>query len=179
VPVVLAVAGFLIATQQDARQRELEEQRAEAAALQAYLDQMGQLLLEEDLRTSEAGSDTRLLARARTLTVLARLSARPSEGDSNKEQAVEFLSEAELVQDLDGKGPVISLEESELGGIDLDDEDLRGANLTSARLEGADLTDAVLTDAVLTGVKGVTNEELESQARSLEGATMPDGSKHP
>src|ERR687889_1564454 len=45
-------------------ERELAEQRAQDEALQAYLDQMSQLMLEEDLRNSKAHSEVRTLARA-------------------------------------------------------------------------------------------------------------------
>jgi uncharacterized protein YjbI with pentapeptide repeats len=65
---------------------------------------------------------------------------------------------------------------------------LAGANFNSAYLEGAnlgytDLTDADFSKADLPGAdlqdaSGITNEELEQQARSLKGAIMPDGSKH-
>src|SRR5919107_3639743 len=79
IPVVLAIAGFWFTTQQEARQqrietqsaqqaqeietqraeaeRELAEQRAQDAALQAYFDQMGSLLLRSGLRESEKGSE--------------------------------------------------------------------------------------------------------------------------
>ena len=48
------------------KQRELEREKAQNAALQTYLDQMGQMLLNEDLRTrrgqrpadASAGADT-------------------------------------------------------------------------------------------------------------------------
>jgi hypothetical protein len=38
---------------------------------------------------------------------------------------------------------------------------------------------ANLNGANLSGTKGITNEQLEQQAETLEGAIMPDGSKHP
>src|ERR671910_2393867 len=61
IPVVLAAAGFWFTAQQDQRQEAIEKQRAESAqeieeqraqdeALQAYLDQMSTLLFKEDLR---------------------------------------------------------------------------------------------------------------------------------
>jgi uncharacterized protein YjbI with pentapeptide repeats len=66
--------------------------------------------------------------------------------------------------------------------------DLIATNLTGARLFFADLTNAFLTGAGLlnvmldgtdlSGVWGVTNEELDQQATSLGGATMPDGQKY-
>jgi uncharacterized protein HemX len=95
VPLALAVIGFWFTVQQDARQQRIEDQRAQQAqkienqraeaerklaeqraqdvALQAYLDQMNNLLLERNLRESEEDSEVRTLARARTLTVLERL----------------------------------------------------------------------------------------------------------
>ena len=56
-----------------AHERELAEQQAQNDSLQTYLDQMGMLLLEKDLRSSKEDSEVRTLARARTLTVLGRL----------------------------------------------------------------------------------------------------------
>jgi hypothetical protein len=169
VPFALVVIGFLFTMQQDARQqrienqraeaeRELAEQRAQDEALQAYLDQMSSLLLEKDLRTSEEDSEVRTLARARTLTVLGRLDP------SRKTAVMQFLVEAELVQRVEGTGPIIRL-----GGADL-----RGAKLSRIDLLGADLSAANLT-----GAFGVTKERLEGQASSLEGTIMPDGSEHP
>src|SRR5215203_4023897 len=84
VPLALVLIGLVFSMQQDARQQQIENQRAEAErelaeqraqdeALQAYLDQMGQLMLDKDLRGSEEESEVRTLARARTLTVLSRL----------------------------------------------------------------------------------------------------------
>src|SRR5215203_3849812 len=79
VPLVLVVIGFLFTMQQDARQQQIEDQRAQQAqklenqraeaerelaeqsaqdeALQAYLDQMSSLLLEKDLRDSKKDSE--------------------------------------------------------------------------------------------------------------------------
>ena len=68
-----------------------------------------------------------------------------------------------------------------LGGADLTKADLSNANLqeaylSQANLEGANLTGANLTGADLKHAK-VTNEQL-AKARSLQGATMPDVTKH-
>jgi len=59
---------------------------------------------------------------------------------------------------------------------------LVGTNLTRADLTGADLTGANLTDADLTGADltgAIVSSQQLAQARSLQGATLPDGSKHP
>jgi uncharacterized protein YjbI with pentapeptide repeats len=284
VPLALAVIGLWFAAQQDARQQQIENQRADAEreladqraqdeALQAYLSQMGSLLLDKNLRKSEEDSEVRTLARARTLTVLGRLDP------SRKADVMEFLMEAELVQGVEGTGPIIELGgadlrdanlyyanldgallreadlrranlfnanlsganrrraelfNADLSGAYLHEADLRGANLSGADLSGeesrtpgeadiptvtyganlsganlsganlsganlsgtgvdlrnsgadlsdadlsdADLSDAKFSDADLRGARGVTNEELEQQAASLEGATMPNGQKY-
>lgn len=67
---------------------------------------------------------------------------------------------------------------ADLTGISLYNAHLWRADLTNAELSHAYLSDADLSSANLTGTKGVTNEQL-SKAQSLQGATMPDGSKHP
>jgi hypothetical protein len=59
VPLALAVIGLWFTMQQDARQQQSEEQRAQDEALQAYLDQMSMLILEKDLRNSEVDSAVR------------------------------------------------------------------------------------------------------------------------
>jgi uncharacterized protein YjbI with pentapeptide repeats len=64
-----------------------------------------------------------------------------------------------------------------LGGADLIDANLSNANLGNADLKGADLKGADLSNANLTGATGTTPEQL-AKAKSLQGATMPDGSKH-
>jgi uncharacterized protein YjbI with pentapeptide repeats len=244
VPLVLVVIGLVFTMLQDARQqdlenqrarpaqeienqrakaeRELAEQRAQDEALQAYLDQMNGLLLERDLRASEKGSEVRTLARARTLTALERLDP------SRKTALMQFLVEADLVQRVDGRDPIISLRGAGLSGTSLNQADLRGANLrfanlseadlllanlrganlrganlrgtllhdanlTKANLQGADLEEAILqradlsyanldsanlSGAYLGSAEGIINEELEQQADSLEGATMPNGQKY-
>jgi uncharacterized protein YjbI with pentapeptide repeats len=45
-------------------------------------------------------------------------------------------------------------------------------------LNWADLSGVEMSGADLRGARGVTNEQLEQQAASLEGATMPNGQKY-
>jgi uncharacterized protein YjbI with pentapeptide repeats len=258
VPLALAAIGLWFSAQQDAHQqqieekraeseRQIEEQRAQDAALQAYLDQMSQLMLERDLRSSKERSEESTLARARTRTVLARLNSR------RKGSVVQFLYEADLINK---NSPVVSLSDVRLSGADLSGADLSGAELSDVELSDADLSDgadlsdadlsganlrkadlgganlsgadlggaelqlAVLSGAVLIGANlsgganlsyadlsdadlidanlsdtylnqadlsganllgadlGVSEEELDEQAKTLEGATMTDGSMH-
>jgi hypothetical protein len=71
------------------------------------------------------------------------------------------------------------LQHAKLSSANLQNADLRSADLFRANLVGAYLPEAILEDANvrytnLTHAKGVTNEQL-SAAKSLEGATMPNG----
>ena len=50
---------------------------------------------------------------------------------------------------------------------------LKGANMSGAILKGANMSRANMS-----GASGITNEELEQQAHSLKGATMPNGQKY-
>src|SRR5215210_2823216 len=111
VPLALATLGLWFSVQQDTRQQLLEEQRAQNAALQAYLDQMSQLMLQGDLRDSKEGSEVRrTLARARTQTVLGQLDS------DRKASVVQFLYEASLIKKED---PVLNLSDIDLSGANL------------------------------------------------------------
>jgi uncharacterized protein YjbI with pentapeptide repeats len=76
---------------------------------------------------------------------------------------------------------------STLEGADLGGSILIGANLKGANLQGANFEGATLAQADFTGAKGITTDQLEQQTQhpnlqgvpALQGATMPDGSKHP
>jgi uncharacterized protein YjbI with pentapeptide repeats len=73
------------------------------------------------------------------------------------------------------------LSEADLSGANLNvgglvDANLRGAKLGKAKLLGADLRQADLSRADLSGTE-ISQTELE-KVKSLEGATLPDGTKH-
>ncbi len=65
---------------------------------------------------------------------------------------------------------------ADLRGVNLNVSDLVKADLRGAKLEGAKLLGANLSQADLSGTEGA-GAALE-QAKSLEGATMPDGKIH-
>ncbi len=53
------------------------------------------------------------------------------------------------------------------------------SGLAGSRAPGSDVEPVVsLANADLEGAEGVNAEELEEQAKSLEGTTMPDGTEH-
>src|SRR5215218_848497 len=63
----------------------------------------------------------------------------------------------------------------DLSGADLSGSNLHNAFLGEADLNDADLSDAELSFVYLTGVSGITPEQLDQQAKSLQGAYLPAG----
>jgi uncharacterized protein YjbI with pentapeptide repeats len=178
IPVVLAVAGFWFTALQGERQqaiearranveRDIEDQRAQDTALQEYLNQMTELILEKNLRDSKEESEVRTLARARTLTVLGRL------GPDLKRSVVQFLYESHLIR----KGNlIIDLENADLIGADLrldtlSEADLSDANLSEAYMRGANLSNANLAFATLAFV---TLLEADLRGADLSSADLSE-----
>jgi hypothetical protein len=180
----------------------LDKQREDL--LQIYLDRMSELLLKEELGSSAAKPEVRNVARVRTATILVQLDARRigyvfaflrQSGlmSTKPNDSIVSLSQTDLSK--------INLSQATLYKADLSGADLSGANLSRANLIGAKLIGAGLYQANLSGadlggadlgganlrkadlsgagLSGaiVTSEQLET-AKSLQGATMPDRSKH-
>src|SRR5215217_2515966 len=171
IPVVLAAAGLWFTAQQDQRQVAIENQRAEAEqalareraqdeALQAYLDEMSNLLLEKALRSADEDSEVRSLARARTLTVLGRLDS------GRKEKLLQFLYEAELIQKAT---PIIDLDGADLQGIDLSNDRLSGGPFLANYLEELERLGA----RPLEGAPA-SDSEFGSSPADLSGASLRD-----
>jgi uncharacterized protein YjbI with pentapeptide repeats/drug/metabolite transporter superfamily protein YnfA len=206
IPVVLAIGGYLFTRSENRATRTSAEQRAQDEALQAYLDQIGQMLLDKEkpLRQSNEADEVRTLARARTLTVLERL-----DGD-RKGSVARFLYESGLINrdrtTTIETAPIVNLKKADLRGAILSRTNLELANLYRADLKRANLRGAVLSQASLfradlkeADLRGtdmrntilyfadleeanllnakVTREQLE-EAKSLDRATMPDGQKY-
>lgn len=138
VPLVVVFFATQVSQQLNTQQQQMENERndleiqrdkdrkesARADTLQAYLDQMGTLLLEHDLRSSEESSEARTVARARTLEVLEMLDR------DRRTRVMRFLLEAELVQRIDGKDAVVGLSGANLSGVGLSRGNLSGADLS-------------------------------------------------
>lgn len=206
VPIFLAGGAFLLNNFEKKRSLQIEEQRANSereiakdnlqeTLLQNYLDKMGDLLIDKNLK--KASKKVKDVARVKTLTVLRRLDK------DRKVTVMLFLIESKLVL---APKPVISLSRADLmkadfRGTNLSSADLsetylidslltnanlskavlRGsalirANLEGANLSGVDLTNAILKDANLnncnlTGAQ-ITSEQLK-KVKSLDGAILP------
>jgi uncharacterized protein YjbI with pentapeptide repeats len=158
------------------RELEVENQRAQDAALQGYLDQMTRLLLNKDmpLRESKEGDEVRILARARTLTVLSRLDP------VRKRSLLDFLYRTDLINneyftyspesnEIDIEQTIVDLDEADLSKMYLASPNLRGANLRTTNLGEAILYKADLRDA---GLSGATMEKAELFSANLTGADL-------
>jgi uncharacterized protein YjbI with pentapeptide repeats len=193
VPLALAVIGLAFSVHQDARQQRFEDQRAEAErelaeqsaqdeALQAYLDQMSQLMLERKLLEAEPGDPVHTLAQARTSTAILRLDAEHNESVTHflidSGLAVRSEASARLLRGstlshakLSGAHlPNADLGDADLSGADLSNALLLNANLIVADLSGADLSNALLDNADL--VAHLPNADLSGA--SLIGADLSD-----
>jgi len=185
VPAVIAVGGFLlnrtlrereleIAEQRTNTDRQIADQRSKDAAVQAYFDQMAQLLTDDKLPTDESAktSRVRMLVRAQTKEVLWKLDPH------RKRNLLQFLHEAGLIV---GTNNIIGLIGADLQDAYLEKLDLKDANLEGADMKNADLSETDLRGAILNGADltdaTVTEEQLAT-CRSVNGVTMPDGSVH-
>lgn len=200
IPVVLAIVALLFnrANSRTEQQIALDKQREEL--LQTYLDRMSDLLLKERLRSSARDAEVRNVARVRTITILFQLDARRIEFvftflresglmSATSTESVVSLSEANLrrvnlsranLYRADLRNVILfraNLRDANLIEANLSQAILRKANLSEAQLREADLTGADLSLANLRGAE-VTTEQLDTVG-SLQGAIMPDGSKHP
>jgi uncharacterized protein YjbI with pentapeptide repeats len=177
VPVVLAIGGYLFTRSENRATLAAAERRAQDEALQAYLDQVGQLLIDKDtpLRQSE-DNEVRPLARAQTLTVLSRLD------DNRKARVVQFLYEAALIAK---DHPVLGLSGADLSGTNLHGSVLSAADLRESNLEDAVLRDAHLSDANLTranlkdaDLRGANLHDANLFDANLRGAVLHDAKLH-
>jgi hypothetical protein len=166
-----------------------DHEASKDAAVQAYFDQMGQLLADEKVPMDEAAktSKVRMLVRARTKEVLWKLDPH------RKRNLLQFLHEAGLIV---GNNNIIGLigadlREAYLKNLDLANVNLEGADMKKAQLSEADLHGAILRGADLTNAD-LTNADLEGAdltsatvadqqlavCASLEKVILPDGSVH-
>jgi len=186
IPVILVIAGFWLNQIQKGREQRITQQQADLehkltrdnqqeTSLQAYIDKMSELLLKENLRESKPEDEVRKIARVRTLSVLSRLDP------IRKRNVLQFLYESDLIK---VNKSIIDLSGADLSGADLNGATLLGANLRNVNLYGANLRSAKLYDAALDGAdlrfvdltNAIIAEGQWKEAKSLEGAIMPDGS---
>lgn len=182
IPVAVALVGNWYA-----------QERARDDALQAYLDYVSKLLID-DMEVSDGEEDGFLsgppeytpeqvemtptnpqvlpLLKARTLAVLARLDP------SRKDNVLVFLYEAGAIYKYARTKPAaLSLSGADLRGIDMSDGDWARIDLSGAILSGASLCGAGLSGANLIGtdLTGADLTDADLTDADLTGATVSEG----
>lgn len=176
VPVVLSIGGLWYNHRQTQREqgrieaeKEREEmaasQRAQDAALQAYLDQMSNLIVDRGLRNQPKASDLHKIAQARTIAILLGMD------ESRKRRPLKLVYELRLI---DKDDPLIRLTNAGLDNAHLKeatfhDACLRCVDLRCADLEGADLNGCDLSYADL---RGANLKDASLASVSLRGANL-------
>jgi type II secretory pathway pseudopilin PulG len=157
------------------QQRELEAQRAQGTALQAYYEQIGKLITDNDsdlLNTQR--KEIRELARGQTLTVLQEVDAK------GKARLLTFLHAAGLIE---AENPAVALTGADLRGADLlyailPGADLQKADLQKANLQKANLQKANLQKADLRGARELTQEQIRWMI-GRNDTVLPQGLQRP
>jgi uncharacterized protein YjbI with pentapeptide repeats len=199
-----AQSNLQLSRQQHDTTLQIADAQQQATILSNYEASISDMMLHDGLRTSQPHSTVALVAEVDTATTLRQLE--PAGKGSllrflyetaliNNDTHVIGLSEldahnANLVN--------IDLRDTYLFGLDMHGSDMRGVNLSfatlnyvslansnlaGAYLQGSDMRDTDLTGANLSGANLKDVTELTSaqlaKAKSLTGATMPDGTLHP
>jgi uncharacterized protein YjbI with pentapeptide repeats len=201
IPAVLAVGGYLFTRSENRATRVAAEQQSQDEALQAYLLQMGQMLLNPEnplrdaLRLQQASYEDpssldpdqrreRMEERAKERS-LAREQAKfaraqtwqllPRLDGKRKGTVLRFLYESDLIgrwRQWEFEGK--TYEEQSLPIVDLRDADLSGTDLSGADLKGASLRKTNLRKANLKGTQ-LRNADLSGAVMSradLRGAKL-------
>jgi uncharacterized protein YjbI with pentapeptide repeats len=183
---------------------QVTDAQQQTTILSNYEAHISDMMLHDGLRTSQPNSTVALVAEVDTATALRQLEP-AGKGNLlrflyettliNNDTHVIGLSEldahnANLVN--------IDLRDTYLFGLDMHGSDMQGinlsfatlnyvslvnSNLAGANLQGCDMRNTDLTGANLSGANLKDATELTdaqlAKARSLTGATLPDGSLHP
>jgi uncharacterized protein YjbI with pentapeptide repeats len=160
IPVVLALGGYLftITVSRNERiavdrhyqaEREIASDNQREAALQAYIKDMSELLLHENLRNSKEEDEVRSIARVRTLSVLPRLDGK------RKRSVVQFLYSSHII---DKDRTIVDLSEADLCDAELSNTNLSNANFKDTILKNAsfgytNLSGAIFLRAMLNDTK--------------------------
>ncbi|MBE3558279.1 MAG: pentapeptide repeat-containing protein [Ktedonobacteraceae bacterium] len=204
----LSIEGYLLSVQTGKQQQDttlsIARSEQQMIVLMEHRKKINDLMLHEDLQEAQAGSTVQLAAQVATTDALRQLD---NNGKGilvhflYENGLVEAFAAVITFNNHDLRGANLRnlyLTEISFFGADLRGADARGANLTysdhayanfsNANLAGADMhasdfKNANLSGADLTGVdlhdaRNLSQEQL-ARAKSLKGAIMPDGSRHP
>jgi uncharacterized protein YjbI with pentapeptide repeats len=175
---LIAWGGFKFNQKQRERDEVIENKQAQDGAIQAYLDQMSDLLVNQHLRSLPNGSDIHKLAEARTLEVLLGLDS------ERKRRPLKLVYGLGLIKNGSNtgerNGALLDLENLSLDHANLTELSLRGACLRAADLRGADLQGADLSGADLSyaDLRGANLTNVDLSDANLNGANLLPYDEH-
>lgn len=156
---VVPIVGYLFARHQRKRDEAVANERAQGEALQAFLDQMSNLMIDKKMKIPNKPNQKAVceVAQARTIAILLALDP------DHKRSPLKLVYELGLITKDE---PVVALINANLDRANLREVALHGAclrhvNLRGAELSGANLRDSDLSEADLRGVQ-LANADLSS-----------------
>lgn len=175
VPLVIAAAGNLIANN-------INNNRTQQDALNKYLDQMSEMLIEQKLGTVQSSTPVFIVAQSKTTIALRELDK------DRRQMLIEFLKSSNLYAPEQRAGILrkaylsrANLEGADLWRVHLQEArlqwvNLQGAYLQEAKLQEAWLDKANLQDAILKGANlwKVRMEGANLWNTNLEGANLKE-----
>jgi len=176
VSLAIALVGLLFTHRQREQQEAATREHEQDAALAAYLDQMSDLMINQQLgkdRKDNLKEHIRKVAEARTITVLLGVDS------EHKRRPLKLVYELGLINT---PHPVlklknVGLDEADLSELTLRDACLEGADLRRANLHGADLEGSNLNLADLRGAN-LSGADL-SGANLTDANFLPYDEKNP
>jgi uncharacterized protein YjbI with pentapeptide repeats len=191
-------AGFKFNQRQRERDEAVENHQAQDNAIQAYLDQMSDLLVDRHLRSLPKGSDIHRLAEAKTVEVLLGLDSERKRRPLKLVYGLGLIMNRSHTAERDGAlldlenlslnnpdtgekdGALLDLENLSLDHADLTELSLRDACLRFADLRGADLQGSDLRGADLgyADLRGANLTNADLSAANLSGANLLPYDEH-
>jgi hypothetical protein len=179
----VALVGWLFAQRQKEREESITSEREQDAAITAYLEQMSNLMIDQQLgkdRKDNLQDHVSKVAQARTIAVLLGLDKDHKIRPLKLVYELGLLNKPEL--QLNKRGPLLDLKNAGLDGanlreLTLHDACLKGADLRRTDLHGADLERCNLEEADLRGAN-LASADL-SDVNLTEANLLPYDKKHP
>jgi uncharacterized protein YjbI with pentapeptide repeats len=162
-PLVLAVSAYLFSRSEHRNEQQIANDRLQEATLQAYIDKIGKLLIDDNLLgcKSDETSSVRDLAQTLTVTALRTLNA------DRKSLIFRFLKSAKLGDKLltGANLEEVDLRGTDIRGIDLSKADLRVSDLSNCALVDVNLSKAYMVSTKLHGAQFMNVDFVETDMR--------------
>jgi uncharacterized protein YjbI with pentapeptide repeats len=178
----IALVGWIVARKQKERDETIALEHAQDETLRAYLDQMSDLMIDQQLGRDRKDKDSledhvRRVAQARTIAILLGLDGRHKRRPLKLIYELELINKSESILQLKNAGLdhadfseltlcEANLSRADLRVSDLSGADLSGSDLTEADLRGADLRRANLSNTVLTKANLLPYDERDPERLS-------------